>query len=268
MLKDRANKIVERPLTPAVLDDIGVLGAFPSPGKGPDRLYRIWLCHGFYGQLNLDAGYLKLTRGEPSTDGSFSLTVLQKQVNWEGIVNHIDARIECAADKLSTPIRWEYTSIFSDRKGADIPALSAQISGRRDGSEVIVTRDGKETIIKSQHGLSADWCIFDAVSRLTASDLPLEFDLMEGLTILKPGQNLRHLGRTRDGKISSGAVLNGIVQTGTGVLPWEYWLDDTKRLCAAISGDRTYILDDKAVEIFDGELAKHREGGYSWQNKL
>ena len=74
MTEEMARKMVGRPLSPAVLEEIQALNEFPpvSPGFNPagswTQVYRIWLNHGFYGLLNLNGGFLRIERRKGVSD--------------------------------------------------------------------------------------------------------------------------------------------------------------------------------------------------------
>jgi len=275
MPTDRDGQIVGRPLSPKVLEDIGVIGGFPETPAGFDpraswvHRYRIWLCHGYYGLLNLDAGYLRIRRTAGSNDEAFTLDVEQKQVNWEGIVQVMTARIECRGDELSSPLRWTFTSEFFDAADRPMPSLALSHTGTIGDGAAVLVRNGIRTELKTAGAITADWCVFDAVQRLPFSESThLEFDMLEGMTALKTGQALRYGDRHEDRPSFTRGELARFVQIGSGVLPFEYWLDGKHRLLLATSGNRAYILDDRAESRFGDEIAKHRRGGYSWENQL
>ena len=59
---------VRRPLTPAVLDEMGVLKNWPPKAKPPawpgaPRCFRILTCHGYIKTSNDDVGWLEISGG-------------------------------------------------------------------------------------------------------------------------------------------------------------------------------------------------------------
>ena len=275
MPTERDGQKVKRPLTPRVLEDIGVIDGFPPAPKGfaPEgdwsQSYRIWLCHGYYGLLNLEGGYLSIERRSNGGGDEFTLSVVQKFVNWEGIVQTITAEINCRNDEISSPLRWEYSSEFRNASGNVIPKLSTRHRGHIEGNTAILDTPGSRSEKRASQRLTADWCIFDAVQRLqTGTESAVNFDMLEVITALKTDQTIRRMESRTDRPSFYASELTRFVQTGRGILPWEYWLDSNNRLLLATSGDRAYILENEAVERFGREVTKHREGGYSWKNQL
>ena len=102
-----AQQKMKKPMSPSILEEIGALNEFPKlqanfdPDKNWSHLYRIWLNHGFWGQLNLDAGVLRIERKTGKSDDQFTLKIVQKAVNSEGIINTVSAQIECSNDSIS-----------------------------------------------------------------------------------------------------------------------------------------------------------------------
>ncbi len=275
MSEETAKKIVGRPLTPEILEEIEALNPFPEPDPqfSPDgnrtMLYRIWLNHGYYGLLNLNAGFLRIERKTGSALDRFTLIIERQSVNWEGIVNSIQAEIQCNNDAISTPVSWTYTSRFTDTGGTVVPELSVNHNAHFENMTLIQEINGSEFTRYTGTAMTCDWCLFDAVQRLPFdSSVYSEFDVLEGLTVLKKNNSLSYRSKHTDSFKRLNIPLFSFVRMGDGVLPYEYWLDRYHRLLMAISGDRVYILDDKAGETFAGEVAQHRGGKYSWQNKL
>ena len=274
MPTERDRQIVKRPLSPRVLEDIGIIGEFApapesfSPQGDWSQSYHIWLCHGFYGLLNIEGGYLRIER-HSNKGNEFTLSVVQKYVNWDGIVETVTAEIKCKNDELSSPSRWEISREFRDAGNNVIPHLSLRQSGYIEGNTAILDIQGIRSKKTAARRLTSDWCIFDMVQRLPSdAQKTLEFDMFESLSVLKPDQTIRRMDSHSDRPGFYSGTLTRFVQTGRGVLPWEYWLDSKKMLVLATSGNRAYILDDEAEKHFGLEVAKQREGAYSWQNKL
>ncbi len=71
----------------------------------------------------------------------------------------------------------------------------------------------------------------------------IEFDLLEGLTVWKRGQRLTYRGRLEQMWGSETVELECFQQLGTGVWPYEFWLDDEGRLVMVITGVRAYIIE-------------------------
>jgi len=274
MPTERDRQKVRRPLSPRVLEDIGIIDRFPTLPKGFSAVgnwsqsYRIWLCHGYYGLMNLDGGFLRIER-HTNGGNEFTLSVVQKFVNWEGIVQTISAEISCKNDDLSSPLKWDYASEFRDVDDSVMSKLSTQHTGRIEGTTAILDIGGIRSEKQASQRLTADWCIFDAVQRLqSGTDKTINFDMLELMTVLKTGQNIQSMDSRTDRPTFYKDELTRYLQKGCGVLPWEYWLDSKSRLVLATSGDRAYILEDDAEERFNREITKHREGGYPWKNQL
>ncbi len=270
-----AQQKMKKPMSPSILEEIGALNEFPKlqanfdPDKNWSHLYRIWLNHGFWGQLNLDAGVLRIERKTGKSDDQFTLKIVQKAVNWEGIINTVHAQIECSNDSISSPMSWTYTSRFTDIKGNDVPELTVSHTVSIDNQTVNMDINGTRKSIRTGGAVTGDWCLFDAVQRLPFDKSAFtKFAVLEGLTALKDKQRLFYREKQIDGFKKISLPLYSFFQLGEGVLPYEYWLDKNHRLLMAISGDRLYIMDERAEETFAKEVKKHRGGEYSWQNKL
>jgi len=229
--------IVGSPLTPSVLSELDAVDRFPStpgdfdPAGNWVNAYRIWTCHGYRESGNENVGFLRIERTAGSGRQS-GLTIHQEVVQTDGIVSVIDGRIRCRNDRLASLVQWSLSSRFKGSEGRDL----AELASRREGA---AEETGGRT--------TGDWCLFEAVQRLAFDrQEALSFDLLEGLSLSKPGQRLSYRGvspmKVGDEKMS----LHCFAQLGRGLLPCEYWLDVHHRLLAVISMNKAYILDDQA----------------------
>jgi hypothetical protein len=78
-------------------------------------------------------------------------------------------------------------------------------------------------------------------------------------SVFKPDQTLVYKGKIEQNINDKVLVLHRFDHTGPGNLPWEYWLDDQHRLLAVISMNKTYWLDDNAVETAKMAFAQQIE---------
>jgi hypothetical protein len=193
--------------------------------------YRIWTCHGYRESGNQDVGFVRIERiNGPSN--LFTLKVHQSVVQTDGIVNVVDAIIECRANQLASPTKWQVSSRFIGADGRDIPELASKQNS--------VAAEGADRV-------TCDWCLFEAVQRLAFHEQSsLSFGLLEGLSLSKLRHNLSYRG-VYPAKTSGPKMLHCFVQVGSGILPTEYWLDDSHRLLMVCSMNKAHILDDQAL---------------------
>ena len=85
--------------------------------------------------------------------------------------------------------------------------------------------------------------LFDAVARLPHKQFdPIEFTRIDHFDQVKPDQALA-FRRTIETSIAGKKVqLHGYDQTGRGIMPFTYWVDNQGRTIVAISGLEAYLL--------------------------
>jgi hypothetical protein len=226
--------IVGENLTPTLLRELGGLEEFPptptdfKPDGNWVNTYRIWTCHGYRESGNQDVGALRLKR-TPDSDSMFTLSVRQEVVQTDGMANVIEGTIKCRLDLLASPIEWALSSRFEGPEGEIIPELGYRNHGTATGPATAT---------------ACDWCLFEAMQRLAFEKSPLKFDLLEGMSLSKPGHRLSYRGIYPMKTGIRSIPLNCFAQLGRGILPTEYWLDDHHRLLAVISMNKAYILDE------------------------
>jgi hypothetical protein len=242
--------IVGSPLTPEILFQLGATPDFSSikkpfnPAEEWTHRYRIWTCHGYRESGNLDVGYLQIQRGLAGPDKRFVLQVHQELKNEGGTLNRVVAKIDCMEGDLSYPLKWSYVSAFLDADGKEDKSLIVTIEGQSSGSEIRWTRNGLLSKTVCNDRPSCDWCVYETIQRRAKQWAGnLTFDMLEGLERFKPGQQLIDRGKVNVKIGNSDRWLRRLDQIGTGVLPFEYWVDESSRLCLMVSMNKAYILD-------------------------
>ena len=250
-------QMLKHPLTPTVLSENGVLAAVPLPEREFDpagswrHRYRVWTCYGYRNQSNRDQGTLTVERAPGTGKKRFGLAVeqiLRMDPKQHECDHRLSAEIRCRNDDLATPVDWTLTSRFTGGiEGQDASdmdhAEKVELSGK-----TLRVRIGDRTFRRPvSDRFTADWCLFEALGRLPFGDA-LEFDLLEGLTVWKPGQRLSYRGEIPVTWGTESVSLHCVQQLGMGVWPYEYWLDDRHRLLMVITGVRVYILGSEEGE--------------------
>jgi hypothetical protein len=223
-------------------------GNFNSAGNWINT-YRIWTCHGYRESGNENVGFLRIERIGSSGE-TFLLNIHQEVVQTDAIIHIIDGTIKCRNNQLASPVEWKLQSRFIGTDGKHIPKLLSNDNGKAG---------------KRAERTTSDFCLFEAVQRLAyEQDISVSFDLLEGMSLKKQDHRLSYRGVTPLKMDQTDKPLHCFVQTGSGILPYEYWLDNRHRLLAVISMNKAYILDDKAEQIIEREVKEARE---SYQRK-
>ena len=247
--------IVGSPLTPSMLVELDAITKLsPAPGVfSPTgnwiHSYRIWTCHGYRESGNQNVGFLRIERIANSGE-TFVLNIHQEVVQTDAITHIIDGKIKCRNNQLASPVEWRLKSRFSGTDGKHI-------------SELLSSDNGKAA--EGSQSTTGDWCLFEAIQRLTYDkENSLSFDLLEGMSLKKTGHHLSYRGVTPLKMDGRDIPLHCFVQLGSGILPYEYWLDSRHRLLAVTSMNKAYILDEQAEEIIGREAEELRK---SYQRK-
>ena len=248
--------IVGSPLTPVLLEELGALAEFPlspedfNPKGNWVNTYRIWTCHGYRESGNQNVGLSRIERLAGKSLESFTLKVHQEVVEVDGMLNVLDAEIQCLNNQLASPTLWYLSSRFI--KGDDKPlgklGTEEQVSVNKNIMTIQTAIQTSKRKVPSE--LSCDWCLFEAVQRLAFDEKSsLVFAMLEGLSLLKEDQRLSYRGAYPMKIATKDLPLHRFDQLGCGILPYEYWLDDNHRLLAAITMNKAYILDEQAERL-------------------
>lgn len=233
--KKSSRTIVGVPLSPSVLRDLGAMRKIPPKDDSQIRTYRVWTCHGYRKSGNVDEGFLKLERwpAKNADRPMMQMKVEQQIVNDRGQTHVQRADIVYRADRIAPIDKWRLSSRFVSPEGRDLPELAVK---EQDGA-------GRY----SPPGVTSDWTLFDAATRWPFEKKPpLKFDLLEELSILRPGHRLSYRGAEPFEIGGQKIRLHRFQQLGHGLLPYDYWLDDGHRLLFVTTFARAYILDPEA----------------------
>ena len=235
-MANNKSTIVGSALTPSLLKELGAVDKFPpkpedfDPKGNWQNTYRLWTCHGYRESGNDSVGFLQIRRSADAEE-SFTLKVRREVVQTDGLVNIIEATIKCRNDQLASPIKWNTSGRFIGADNKPLPQLDKKETG-----------PAAEAVDKT----TSDWCLFETVQRLSFDKrTSLSFDLREGLSLSKKGHRLFYRGAYPT-DIAGQDSMHCFVQLGSGILPYEYWLDENHRLLMAISLNKAYILDNEA----------------------
>jgi hypothetical protein len=269
MAKKQTSKrtIVGSPLTPALLRELHAVDKFPATPKDFEpqanwvNMYRIWTCHGFRESGNQDVGFIRIERTAREANQPIMLKVRQEVVQTDGLLHTLDAEIKCLNNQLASPVQWHLRSSFLDPNRQNIHDLGTDEIAVVDGNIINVRARGGHKFRREVRGLlTCDWCLFEAVQRLKFDKEPsLNFDMLEGLSLLKQGQRLSYRGDYPMKLSSNNVSLHRFDQLGDGILPYEYWLDNNHRLMAATSMNKAYILDDQAEKTIRQRIEQLRK---------
>lgn len=260
------NTIVGSPLTPALLKELRAVDEFPATPKDFEpqanwvNMYRIWTCHGFRETGNQNVGFLRFERSAGKSSETLTLKIHQEIAETDGMLNVIEVNMTCLNNQLSSPIKWNLSSRFTDSDGKVISEL-----GTREEVEVsentLTVGIGRRTFTREVTGkFTSDWCLFEAVQRMKFDkETSLSFDILEGLSLLKQGQQLSYRGAYPMNLSSNGVSLHRFDQLGDGILPCEYWLDNNHRLLVVTSMNKAYILDDQAEKTIRQRIEQLRK---------
>ncbi|MCX7015002.1 MAG: hypothetical protein NTW86_21025 [Candidatus Sumerlaeota bacterium] len=238
-----------QPLSLESLRDLGALETFQPPTEAFDpkgawrNVYRIWLV-GPKGRN--DQGVLELKQ-TTRPDGALLLEVENTVVQSTGATHRTKASIVCANDALLTPKSWKLTSdiVNPNDTPVELAAWSETAEAKDDG--VHVTDKTGASVRKVSKAFTCNWALYDVVQRMGgAASKPLEFDLLEDLQLLKPGQRLSYRGEASLDLNGQTLKLRQYQQIGHGILPILYWTDEKDRTLFAVMGERAYIFDPDA----------------------
>ncbi len=242
---------VSLPRSYGAVDDF--LNAFQHPTEpfDPDgdweHRYAVWIVVPKQGVgRSHRAGSLHLRR-QPAEAGAIRLSVALAAQQGGNTTYQVSARLVAAADALTTPRSWELDAQILGAQRQ--PVADTQVSETGEvANGVIRLRGTRQRLIPEPEAWTSNWSLFDAVQRRPIDRAePLAFTMLEELSLPKPDQRLAYREATELELGGRLVRLHCFEQTGVGILPYQYWLDDQHRLLVAVGGLRAFVFDATAA---------------------
>ncbi|MHC4144791.1 MAG: twin-arginine translocation signal domain-containing protein [Planctomycetota bacterium] len=164
-----------------------------------------------------------------------------------GLDNFLEARIVCNADDLNSLREWTLSSYSKSVKGELDPLSKLDEMGRCDEGRIRIESGDHEYGFSTKNPVVTQWTVLDFLMRRENSALDVTFDLLQDLSLFKPNQVLTGddatVVRLKDGRSLS---LQTYAQTGQGVLPIHYLLDEQRRPQLVTNCMLSWDLQDQA----------------------
>lgn len=147
-----------------------------------------------------------------------------------GLDNFLEARIICDTDDLNSLGGWTLSSCSKSVKGELDPLSKLDEKGRCDDGRIRIESGDHEYGFSAKNPVVTQWTVLDFLMRRANPSLDVTFDLLQDLSLFKPDQVLTDDDATAV-KLENGRSLSlqTYAQTGQGVLPIHYLLDEQRR---------------------------------------
>ena len=147
-----------------------------------------------------------------------------------GLDNFLEARIACEANDLNSVGRWTLNSCSKSVKGELDPLSKLDEKGRCDDGRIRIESDGHKYGFSANNSVVTQWTVLDFLMRKANQALDVTFDFLQDLSLFKPDQVLISDDVTPiTFKNGSSLSLQTYAQSGQGVLPIHYLLDEQRR---------------------------------------
>jgi len=148
-----------------------------------------------------------------------------------GVDNVMEAEILCNADALHSVRSWRLRSHEVDPDGKVDPLSKLAEKGRCENGKIRIESQCDHCERIASRPVVTQWHVPDLLTRNAGRSLRLAFDLLRDAALLKPNQLLVYDGQV-EVPVKGGRTLTleSYAQTGEGILPTHYLLDDKRRV--------------------------------------
>jgi len=148
-----------------------------------------------------------------------------------GVDNVMEAEIACNTDALHSIRSWRLKSHEVGPDGQIDPLSKLAERGRCENGKIRIESDRDHCGRLASHCVVTQWHVPGLLTRSADRSLRLTFDLLRDASLLKPNQRLTYDGRVQvPVKGGRTLALDSYAQTGEGILPTHYLLDDKRRV--------------------------------------
>ena len=256
------------PLDPITLGMTEAYDEFPkapaefNPHGEWEHSYRIYGIHGYKTHprsINATMGFLRIVR-KNLTNNKLQLNITKLSMGDRGNVHELSCEMICEKDALGTPLSWTINNRFYDYYGQERKNVSYAEKGSAESGTVNIWKKNIRSSISVNKHFTSDWSLFEAVQRMDKSETTSKpFDVLFGLSVLRQEHRLIDRGKfiyAKDGDMREFDLLHEI---GPGMVPYEYYLDDSHFLLAVFTMNVVYFYDPVAEDIFDQRLIMERQ---------
>lgn len=261
--------IVKVPIEPSDLNQFSpgslhmplVETVWAEGGKKWKSSFLIWKNHGYTNDDNLIIGYLDLEQKQ--TSGNLvELSFFEKRIHAGGRENIVEGSLIADSSKMFAPVKWELSSSFIAPDGAVVPGLNFNQKAVVESDRIILYNNGKRMNVDNQEKIQHEFALIRSLYDPGFSPSRIgSFLFLENGLISKSGHHLAlapEINQTLEGR-----KLKCILQTGYGINPIEYYLDENNLLVAAISCFNAKIYNPDAAEIYKDFSKISRKKGSS-----
>jgi hypothetical protein len=165
----------------------------------------------------------------------------------DDVDNFLEAQIVCEANDLNSLREWTLSSYSKSLKGELDPLSKLDEKGRCDKGRVRIESDDHEYGFSAKNSVVTQWTVLDFLMRKANSASDAAFDLLQDLSLFKPNQALAYDGVTVVELRGDRTIeLQTYAQTGQGVLPIHYLLDEQRRPQLVTNGMLSWALQNQA----------------------
>jgi len=211
--------------------------------------FLIWKNHGYTNDGNLIIGYLDLEQ-KVTTGNLVRISFFEKRIHSGGRENIVEGNLVADPSRMFAPVRWELSSRFVDHKDEVVADLNFHQKAEVESDRIIFYNDGKRLSLDNRDKIMHEFGLIRSLYEPGFSPSKLgSFLFLENGLISKSGHHLKmapELNQTLEGR-----KLNCILQTGYGINPIEYYLDENNLLVAAISGFNAKIYNPDAASVYE-----------------
>ena len=256
------------PLDPITLGMTEAYDEFPkapaefNPHGEWEHSYRIYGIHGYKTHprsMNATMGFLHIKRTN-LTDNKLQLNITKHSMGDRGNVHELNCEMICEKDLLGTPFSWFINNTFYDYYGHERKNLSYAEKGSIERGTVNIWKQNTRSSISLNGRITSDWSLFEALQRMDISEpISKPFDVLFGLSVLRQEHRLSDQGKFIYAKEGDNREFHLFHEIGPGMVPYEYYLDDSHFLLAVFTMNVAYFYDPMAEDIFTQRLTLERQ---------
>ncbi len=160
--------------------------------------------------------------GDPSYELDHTITM-------NAFESSLKSTMQCTADPLPALLSW-HTDYENHPVKTEGPTTRLSEDGSHQDGVLKITSKAGTRQFQTTLPVAPQWAVLDAVRSMKAESMtPIEFDLLHDLTSYRPRQKLKPCGTLNLTLGGKSYVFHGFLQTGRGVEPVNYWVDEAGR---------------------------------------
>lgn len=178
---------------------------------------------------------------ENISKNKFKLNIKSRKQALDGFYYGLDAEMVCIGDLLGRVVNWKFTGAVFDGSNSEVEHTKLKKKGSICNGNLSICCHNRCVDREIRNRYAFDRSMFEAVQRLDINNEQIDFTYVDDFDQVKFGHSLKAY-KNASIELNETLEIKGYEHTGSGIVPYVYWIDKNNRCQFVVTGIEAYIL--------------------------